>query len=153
MSRQNNREATESSRNQRNRTNHGERSAEDIIKRIELQLNINQSENMNVRGTRTARRTTRVRTTYSNDNTASHSTRECNPTWDARRGEQRHPSWGPGQPSRPSQRRTANYRSRQWRNERNGPSYNSRTGRGQREIVRHAHSAQNQEQRRQPRRY
>jgi hypothetical protein len=38
---------------------------EDIIIRIELQLNINQSENMNVRGTRTARRTTSVRTTYS----------------------------------------------------------------------------------------
>ncbi len=162
MSRRNNRVATESSRNQRessrnqressrnqrNQRNHGETTVEDIITTIELQLNIYQSENANVRGpriaTRTARWSTRYCPTHSSINTTAHSARECDPTWDARRGEQRHPSWGPGQPTSWSNQP----RTRQWRNERSRYTSTTRASRGQRENARHASGTQNQVQRR-----
>ena len=151
MSRRDNHEATESSRNKRNKSNHRDRSVEDIIIRIELQLSIEQSENEHVRVTRTTGNTTRNGTAHSNCNTITHSVRECNPTWDARRGEQRHPSWGPGQPTRPIQPRTARSTTRQRGNGRTRLSRSQRTGRRLREIAGHAVSSQNQEQGRQPR--
>jgi hypothetical protein len=152
MSRRNNRGTRESQERQRNSANHGEEPVEEIIIRLELQLNIQQSENKNVRVTRAT--TTRARwghPTHSSGTDSSPTTTNVSiPTWDARSLEQRHPSWGTGQP----RQRHANSRRRrqQWCTEHNGRSYTQGARRGQHQAPRHANSAEDQEQRRQLRR-